>query len=908
MFMTLLAGWAAVLSRLSGQEDLVVGTPTANRGRREIEGLIGFFVNTLALRVDLSGAPTVGELLERVRERALEAQQNQDVPFEQVVEAVQPARSLAHSPLFQVMFAWQTAPGDELELPGLGVEAMDRSAERVSAHFDLSLGLAESRGRLVGWVQYATSLYDGATVERYLGYLRRVLEEMAAGPERRLAGLEMLPDAERRQVVEAWNATAAEYPRGLCVHQLFERQVERTPDAVALVFEDEQVCYSELNRRANRLAHHLVGLGVGPEARVAVCVERSVEMVVALLAVLKAGGAYVPLDPEYPRERLAYMLHDSAPQVLLTQTSLAGQVAGLGAPVLSLDTDASSWAARPETNPRRPDLTPEHLVYVIYTSGSTGRPKGVMVRHAGLTNYVCYACYRYADAGAVTFPLHSSLAFDLTVTSIYVPLVTGGSIAVVGGQGTGRSALEMIAASGAEAVKLTPAHLATLTQQDLTGLRLRRMVVGGEELSQSLARAIHDRSAGRVEIYNEYGPTEATVGCVVHRADPAEAGASVPIGRPIANTAVYVLDGPGSPVAVGVAGELYLAGVQVARGYLGRPELTAERFVPDPFGAEAGGRLYRTGDLARWRADGVLEFLGRNDQQVKVRGYRIELGEIEARLLEHLELRETVVVAREDTPGDRRLVAYYVAREAIRAESLRGHLQERLPEHMVPAAYVHLEALPLTPNGKVDRRALPAPEGDAYARRGYEAPQGEVEQALAEIWAEVLRLERVGRWDHFFELGGHSLLAVQVVSRLRQRLGVEVPLAEVFRLPVVAEYARAVAAAARADLPPIEPAERTAPLPLSFAQQRLWFLEQMGGLGSAYHVRRRLRLRGELDRGALVRALDRIVARHEALRTTFSLAGGEPVQRIAPLGESRFHLVEHDLGGQADAEEELRRL
>ncbi|HEX2093471.1 MAG TPA: amino acid adenylation domain-containing protein, partial [Longimicrobiaceae bacterium] len=741
--------------------------------------------------------------------------------------------------------------------------------------------------------------------------LERLVEALEVSPGRSVGSIDVLPEEERRQVAEAWNATAAAYPRDTCVHQLFERQVERTPDAVALAYEDQRLTFAELNRRANRLAHHLHTLGVGPDARVGICVERSVEMVVALLAILKAGGAYVALDPEYPADRLHSMLQDSAPVVLLTQEPLAERFAGMEIPCVALDTDASSWAGRLESDPDPGPLTPEHLVYVIYTSGSTGAPKGVMNVHRNVVNRITAIQAAWALEAHESVLQNASLSFDVSAYEFFWPLMVGARVVMTRPEGHRDPGylVETIRRNGVGTASFVPSMLQIFLEHPEVEscTSLVRVPCGGEALPPSLVQRFYERLPN-ARLYNRYGPSEAATAVTGWSRAGEETRGGVPIGRPMANTRVYVLDGRSDLAPAGVVGELYIGGAGVGRGYLGRTELTAARFVPDPFGKEAGARLYRTGDLARWLADGRIEFLGRNDFQVKVRGFRVELGEIEAVLREHTGVREAVVVAREDTPGDRRLVAYYVGEEGHEVQALRVHLSERLPEYMVPAAYVRLEEMPLTPNGKLDRRALPAPEGDAYARRGYEAPVGEVEQALAEIWAEVLRVEHVGRWDHFFELGGHSLLAVRVVSRVRQRIGVEVPLGEVFRLPVLAEYARAVATAARAELPPIEPVGRTGPLPLSFAQQRLWFLEQLGGAGNTYHIQRRLRLRGELDRGALVRALERIVARHEVLRTTFPQVGGEPVQRIWDEGEQGFALAEHDLAGYPETEEELRRL
>jgi len=787
LFMTLMAGWAVVLGRLSRQEEVVVGTPTANRRRREVEGLIGFFLNTLALRIDLSERPTVAEVLARVKARALEAQANQDIPFEQVVDLVDPVRTLAHSPLFQVAFTWQGALRDEPGWPGLELGRVP-GAEPTAAKFDLWLSLGERDGRIVGGMEYATSLYERATVERHLGYLRHVLEQMAAGEERRAESLTLIPDAERRLVVEAWNRTAAPYPREACVHALFEAQVERTPDAVAVVFEDEALSYAELNRRANRLAHHLRGLGVGPDARVAVCVERGLEMVGGVLGVLKAGGAYVPLDPAYPAERLRYMLHDSAPRVVLSQTSV---VAGAGAllggidvPVLALD--APEWREQAATNPERGELGPAHLAYMIYTSGSTGMPKGVMTAHRGLCNLICCEFPGFGlgpDARVLQF---ASFSFDACAFELFRTLSRGASLhlaapgTMLAGETLGRTARRY----GITHAVLPPAVLEAMPEGESLD-SVRTMAVAGDAVREPLVR----RWAPGRWMINAYGPSETTVCASLHACRREERGDPA-IGRPIANTRIYILDGEGEPVPVGVLGELHIGGAGVARGYLGRPELTAQRFVADGLSGEPGARLYRTGDLGRWRADGTIEFSGRNDFQVKVRGFRIEPGEIEARLREHDAVREAVVVAREEGHGHQRLVAYWVG-DDVGAEALRRHVGERLPDYMVPAAYVRLEALPLMPNGKLDRGALPSPEGGGTAQLDYEAPQGEVEQALAEVWSEVLGVERVGRWDDFFELGGHSLLIVVLIERLREReLHVEV--GALFTTPTIAALAEVV--------------------------------------------------------------------------------------------------------------------
>ena len=777
LHMTLLAGFAALLSRLSGQEEVVIGSPSANRGRGETEGLIGFFLNTLALRVDLSGAPTVAELLSRAKAASFGAQSNQDLPFEQVVEIVRPPRSLSHSAVFQAMFAWQNAPRGELALPGLTLSLLE--SEHAAAQFDLTLSLSEAGDGIAGSFTYATALFDSETIERWLGYWVRLLEGMAADETQAVERIALLSGAERQRVLVEWNATAAEYPADKCIHELFEAQARQRPAAVAVVHGDRQLTYGELNARANRLAHHLRGLGVKPDGRVAICVERGLEMVVGLLAILKAGVAYVPLDPAYPRERLAFMLEDSAPGALLTDAASRAAVADCGGdlPAIDLVADAALWAGRPESNPGRAGLTPGHLAYVIYTSGSTGKPKGVMVEHRNFTNLIHWHCAAFGLEPGMSSSAAAGFSFDASAWEIWPVLCAGGILAVP--PTTAARDPQALTAWWEHQpldVSFLPTPVAEFAlARGSVNPHLQTLLTGGDRLRQ-LPEMLP------FSLVNNYGPTETTVVATSGRLKP---GASiVSIGRPISNTRIYILDGQGEPVPIGVAGELYIGGAGVARGYLNRPELTAERFVADPFAGKPGARMYRTGDLGRWLADGNIEFLGRNDFQVKIRGFRIELGEIEARLLEHAGVREAVVLAREDSAGDKRLVAYYTGGEELGAEALRAHLAASLPDYMVPAAYVRLDALPLTPNGKLDRKALPAPDGAAYASRRYEAPRGEVEETLARLWAELLKVERVGRHDNFFELGGHSLLAAQLVGALRQN-GMEVSLRQLFAHPTI---------------------------------------------------------------------------------------------------------------------------
>ncbi|HYH78313.1 MAG TPA: amino acid adenylation domain-containing protein, partial [Longimicrobium sp.] len=893
LYMVLLGAFQVLLSKYGGSEDIVVGSPIAGRTRKEIEELIGFFVNTVVLRTDLSGDPSFRETLRRVREVTLGAYAHQEVPFEKLVAELQPERSLSHSPLFQVMFVLQNAGGGGGGLPGLAVSEV--AADLASARFDLTLELAATPQGLRGGLNYSTDLFERGTVERMLGHLARVLEQVAADADVRLSRLELLGEPERALVLEEWNRTAAEYPADRCIHELFEVQAARTPDATAISFAGAALTYATLDHAANRLANHLRRRGVRPETRVGICLERGPELVVAILAVLKAGGAYVPLDPAYPAERLAFMLADSGAPLLLTRLPLPEGLPPHAAEVVCLEADRERIEAESARAPAA-GARPDHLAYVIYTSGSTGTPKGVMVPHRGLPNLAYMQARRFGIDETSRVLQFASFSFDAAVAELFDTLLAGATLVMAPREELlpGAGLLETLRRGRVTVATLPPSVLAMLPPDDLP--ELRTVVSAGEAVD---AATVERWSGGRVFV-NGYGPTETTVCAATARCEAD--GRAPSIGRPLENMRAYVLDAAGRPAPVGVPGELYMGGVGVARGYLGRPGLTAGRFVPDPFSVAGGARLYCTGDRVRWSARGELEFLGRVDAQVKVRGFRIEPGEIEGALRRSEGVADCVVVAREDVPGEKRLVAYVVGDGE--AGVLREHLRRELPEYMVPSAFVLLDALPLTANGKLDRKALPAPEGDAYARRSYEAPLGEVEAALAGIWGEVLGVGRVGRWDHFFELGGHSLLATRVVSRVRELFGVELPLRALFERPTIAELAKAVEEMRRAGLPvlpPVVPVERTGALPLSFAQQRLWFLEQMGGLGSAYHAAERLRLRGALDRAALARALDGIVARHEALRTTFTEVDGAPEQRIAPA-EVGFHLVELDLAGSPDAD------
>jgi amino acid adenylation domain-containing protein len=794
LFMTLVGAFQVLLARYSGQDDVVVGTSIAGRGRLETEPLIGFFINTLALRISISGEPTVVELLKRVRDTCLGAYEHQDLPFEKLVEELRPERNLSHAPLFQVLFSLQNVPRKAADSSGLSF----MSVKRREVQFELMLSMEESAGQLYGSFAYKTDLFDEFMIKQMANHFQVLLSGMTATPEARLSDLPLLTEAEQRRVLVEWNDT--EQPRSrACIHELFAAQVARTPESLALIYGSERLSYAELNARANQLAHHLRGLGVGPEVRVALLLERCVEMVIGLLATLKAGGCYVPLDPQYPLERLRFMLEDSGVEVLLTKEQWLDALPSHRAQELCID---SAWEAIAKESATDLGVTLDaaNLAYVIYTSGSTGKPKGVAVTHGGLANYLQWAAGSYPVGEGQGAPVHSPLGFDLTVTSLLLPLLAGGAVTLLS-EGVGVEALAnaLNTSAGFGLVKLTPAHLEALGHSMPVGAlarAARMLVVGGEALTGT-ALAWWARHAPAMRVVNEYGPTETVVGCCVNEVLMGAVGTgAVPIGRPIANTRLFVLGRRGEPLPIGVSGELHIGGVGVARGYLNRPGLTAERFVPDPYSGAAGARLYRTGDMVKHLNDGKLEYLGRQDGQVKVRGFRVELGEIESLLCQHPRVREAVAMSH-----DSQLVGYVVAEDQSLGEAdLRQWLAERLPEHMIPSLFVNRTEFPLTPNGKIDRKALPALD---TARREvteqYLAPATPTEKVLASIWSELLGVEQLGVNDDFFALGGHSLLATQLLSRIRQELNVEIPLMTVFKFPTVRELALEIEASQQLD-------------------------------------------------------------------------------------------------------------
>jgi amino acid adenylation domain-containing protein len=899
LYVTLLAAFQLLLARYCNSKDIVVGSPTAGRTRTEVEPLIGFFVNTLVLRADLSGEPDVAEMVKRVAEVCVQALAHQQVPFERLVQELQPERNLNLQPLFQVMFAMQDTALDELALGGGRLTVVKQDSG--SSKFDLMTSVVEGE-ELSCAMEYRQELFEAATIERLARNYEQLLQEMIVDPSRRLSELRVMSAAEERLVVREWNETTLEYERESCLHELFAEQVQRTPEAVAVVGDEEELSYAQLETRANRLAHKLRSLGVGAEVVVGICVERKVSLVVGLLAILKAGGAYLPLDADYPAERLAYMLADAGAKVVLTQRELRARLPEeVNAEVLYLDEELSAEILK--LRAEIPAVGSANLAYLLYTSGSTGRPKAVAVTHRSAV-----ALLRWAEtvfpAEAIEGVLFStSINFDLSVFELFVPLTRGGKVIVAA------NALQLATLARRNEVRVintVPSAMRELVRSGSVPESVRVVNLAGEALGRNLVDEIY-ALAHIVEVNNLYGPTEDTTYSTWERVGRGEA---VRIGRPIANTQAYVLDEEQQVAPVGVRGELYLGGDGLARGYWGRAELTAERFVPNPF--SDGERLYRTGDEVRYGADGRLEYFGRLDHQVKVRGYRIELGEVEEALARHESIADCVVVVR-----DEQLVAYVVATTELLVTELREYLSASLPGYMIPGMFVELAALPLTPNGKVDRKALPEP-GTVEMAGEYVAPRTAVEELLAGIWREVLAgtatesrpYELVGVHDNFFELGGHSLLAMQVISRVRETFKVELALRSLFEAPTLEQFSEAIESALKVDqaiVPAIERADRNSELPLSFAQQRLWFMQQWAE-GAAYHIPGAIRIRGPLAIQALTESLQQIVDRHESLRTVFPSLAGQTFQQVHVRVEWQLRECDlSDLVGQ-DQERELETI
>jgi amino acid adenylation domain-containing protein len=788
LFMLLFAAFQTLAARSTGQTDIVTGTPIANRNPPETENIIGCFINTIMLRTDCSGDPTFRELLHRVRSTALDGYANQDLPFEKLVEELRPPRLQSYSPLCQNLFTLQNTPLPQETLGDLQWKFLDVDNE--TAKFDISLTLTEKSSGIEGSLVFATDLYDSTTMERLIAHYKVLLEGIAEDPGRRISSLPLLCPAERRQLLAEWNHTQSQYEKNCCIHELIEMQTMRTPDAIAAQFENEFLTFAQLDQQAARLARVLQSLGVGPEVLVGICVERSLQMLVALLAILKAGGAYIPLDPHYPKDRLDFVLQDSKATVLLTQNSLLDDFpqinspdfnAGNGPKIICLDSDVLS--ATPENSQRLNSLvTPENLAYVLYTSGSTGKPKGVQIPHRAVVNFLQSMQKNPGLSSTDKLLAITTLSFDIAGLELLLPLITGAQVVIAKTETAmdGKLLAGKIRQCGATVLQATPATWRLLLNAGWKGEPRLKILCGGEAWPEELARELLPRCNS---LWNMYGPTETTIWSAVSR---VQAKQTPLISTPIANTQLYILDAQLQPVPIGVAGELHIGGDGLARGYLNRPELTAEKFIPNPFQDTPGSRIYKTGDLVRYRNDGQIEFLGRLDHQVKIRGFRIELGEIQSLLAAHPAVREAVVIAREDTPGEKRLTAYVICEpeQTCRAETLREYLKQKLPEYMVPAAFVFLEKFPLTPNGKVDRKQLPQPEFNRPEAASI-APRDALEMQLTKLWEKLFNVEPVGIRDNFFDLGGHSLLAVRLFAEIEKITGKNLPMVTLFQAPTV---------------------------------------------------------------------------------------------------------------------------
>ncbi|WP_099289584.1 non-ribosomal peptide synthetase [Erwinia amylovora] len=917
-YMTVLAAWSVVLGRLAGCDDLVIGTPVAGRDRAELEPMVGFLVNTLALRIRPQHDTSVADLLARVRQQVLDGQANQELPFEQVVERLNPPRQLAHAPLFQVLLAWQTAPAQP-ELDGLQVSPAPDAYARIK--FDLELSLVDDAHGIHGALRYATALFDAATAQRHAGYLLNVLQAMLAEPQLPLARLPVLGEEERQQLLLTSNLTPAGRDTR-CLHQHFEQHAARRPHAVALAWDGGTLTYGELNARANRLAHRLLAEGVQPDQLAAICASRSPQMICAILAVLKAGAAWLPLDPDYPADRLAYILDDARPALLLADRAGRTALGDTGLNTIALDStgDNNGW---PAENPHCA-VAPQHLAYVIYTSGSTGRPKGVMIEHQHLT-HLCFAQQRLLAVDSHSRVLQfASISFDASVSELAMAFSQGARLTLVGEEVRRDAAMLMqfIQQQGITHATLPPALFRGVDPAPLADAEC--LVFAGEAPGAALLNTLGPRT----RVLNAYGPTEAAVCTTAWVADrPCEEG-YIPIGLPIPNSCIYLLDDNLQPVPTGATGEIYIGGLGVARGYLNQPALTGERFLTDPFSPQPGARMYRSGDLARYLPDGNLAYLGRNDDQVKIRGFRIEPGEIAACLGEHPEVREAAVIARTQH-GEPQLLAYVVTQLPLEdlASVLRTFLADRLPAYMIPAAYIALAQLPLTANGKLDRRALPEPDDSAFARSAFAAPQGEVEQALAAIWQQLLNVERVSRFDNFFALGGHSLLAVQLMEQLRRRQ-LSASVQALFTTRTLADLAASLGQQQEISVPPLlltqdcrqvtpemlplislrqaEIDRLTARLPggiaaikdiygLSPLQEGILFHHLLAGGGDPYLLLVQLRFDSHAALLRYAAALDQVVARHDVLRTAFVWEGlSEPAQVVLREVDSVLTVLELD--------------
>jgi amino acid adenylation domain-containing protein len=813
LFMTILAAFEVFLGRYTNQQDFVIGTPIAGRTRVELEPLIGYFANTLVLRANLSDDPTFIEVMRRVRDMALNAFVHQELPFEKLVEELHPERSLSYNPLFQVLFAFQNITKDQMQLGDLQISEVKIS--RLNSKFDLSLySWIDEDGLLKGSFEYNSDLFNSETIQRMQGNFITLLQGIVAQPEQRIALLPMIVEVERHQLLHEWNATQTATQLNHSLHQMIADQAERTPDAIAVIDDVQTLTYRTLNQRANQLARYLNKFNISPDQPIGLCVNRSAEMIVAMLGILKIGGAYVPLDPDYPAERLTFMASDAGLAALVVQEQTAQILPSFTGPRVTLDTDRAT-IAQEGTSDITTAVLPGHLAYIIYTSGSTGVPKGVQISHAAVVNFLTAMREKPGMTATDVGLALTSISFDIAGLEIYLPLTLGARVVVVSREvATDANTLaHVIDTARVTLMQATPATWRALLDAGWRGQPHLKMLCGGEAMSRNLAGALLEHGG---TLWNMYGPTETTIWSTIHQVTDAEG--SIPIGRPIDNTQVYLLDAQLQLVPVGVPGEVYIGGNGLARGYRHRADLTSERFIPDPFTGINDARLYRTGDAARYRVDGTIEYIGRLDTQVKVRGFRIELEEVETVLSQHAAISQAAVIVREDIPGDQRITAYLTVKgNTPESNSLRTYMQTRLPAYMIPAAFVVLPTFPLTPNGKVNRSALPAPEGELSDASTFVAPRTPVEAAIAEIWASVLSIEQVGVEDNFFELGGHSLLATQMMARIRDAFQVDVPLRTLFEAPTVAEFTRTIV-----NLQEHAPAQQTPLVPIlrSIRRQR----------------------------------------------------------------------------------------
>ncbi len=869
LFMTLLSAFVVLLYRYTQQEDICVGSPIANRSHPEIEPLIGFFLNTLVFRTNLSENPSFLDVLSRVKKVCLEAYENQDFPFEKLVEKLQPSRHLNHSPLFQVMFTLQkNTTKNNLSLPGLSVEVIEK--EWTTAKFDLSLNMEETEDGVKAIFEYNTDIFERETIQRMVKHFLSLLDNIIAFPNQSIQTVPLLTELEKKQILKDWNQTEINYPKNSCLHHLFEKQVEKTPDTVALEFENDKLTYSQLNEKANNLAFYLQKSGVKPNDLVAICMERSIEMVIGLLAILKVGGTYIPLDPAYPQERINYILEYSQVEVILTQ-SWVWEGNREKYIIIEVDTQTPNPELRtPNSEPQ----TPEDLAYIIYTSGSTGKPKGVEISHQAIVNFL-YSMAQQPGINSDDILLSiTTLSFDIAGLELFLPLITGAKVVLASRETAidGVALSQKIDQCNASIMQATPATWQMLIDAGWQGKKDLKILCGGEALSQPLAKDLLTKSS---ELWNMYGPTETTVWSMIEKIETEE---NITIGRPINNTQIYILDNHLQPVPIGIPGHLYIGGDGLARGYVNRPDLTEERFIKSPFNPDK--RIYKTGDLARYLSNGKVEYRGRSDYQVKIRGFRIELGEIENQLNQHSEVKNSVVIAKKEASEIKRLVIYYIAKkeESVTSEDLRSYLKTKLPDYMVPSVFIPLDEFPLTPNGKINRKALSELQ-ETFINKPLTPPRTPIEKELVAIWTEILGVT-VGINDDFFTLGGHSLLATQIISRIRQQLKLEIPLRSLFEFPTIAQLSQIIDNHKPTSKPKIKKVSRDQPLPLSFAQQRLWFLDQFDPGNHSYNMSGTIELQGQLNEEALEKSLNEIIRRHEALRTTFETNNGQPIQVI----------------------------